>query len=149
MTYPLDTVRLRMAVDQSIRTMPQSVRILAKEGGIHAFYRGVGPAMYVLTSQPRSHFHTSEHMTNRQLFAHTQIGCGSLHGPGIGHLRFPEESLECGRGKPNLHFFLKWVRCSNDVVLLDISPGHSPPADSTPGWKLIDNARHDEGNSDK
>ena len=44
-TYPLDTVRLRMAVDSSIRTMPQAMRLLSKEGGMVAFYRGVGPAM--------------------------------------------------------------------------------------------------------
>lgn len=44
-TYPLDTVRLRMAVDASIKSMPQAIRLLSREGGVLAFYRGVGPAM--------------------------------------------------------------------------------------------------------
>jgi len=45
-TYPLDTVRLRMAVDSSIKSMPQAMRLLSKEGGMLAYYRGVGPAMF-------------------------------------------------------------------------------------------------------
>ena len=45
-TYPLDTVRLRMAVDSSIKSMPQAMRLLSKEGGMVAYYRGVGPAMF-------------------------------------------------------------------------------------------------------
>ena len=45
LTYPLDTIRLRMAVDSSIKTLPQAVRILGRQGGVVAFYRGVGPAM--------------------------------------------------------------------------------------------------------
>ena len=44
-TYPLDTIRLRMAVDSSIKSMPQAIRLLGKEQGMMAFYRGVGPAM--------------------------------------------------------------------------------------------------------
>ena len=44
-TYPLDTVRLRMAVDASIKSMPQAIKLLGREGGFLAFYRGVGPAM--------------------------------------------------------------------------------------------------------
>ena len=45
-TYPLDTIRLRMAVDASIKTMPQAIRLLSKESGLITFYRGVGPAMF-------------------------------------------------------------------------------------------------------
>jgi solute carrier family 25 phosphate transporter 23/24/25/41 len=44
-TYPLDTIRLRMAVDASIKSMPQAIKLLGREGGVLAFYRGVGPAM--------------------------------------------------------------------------------------------------------
>ena len=35
-----------MAVDASIKTMPQAIRLLSKESGLITFYRGVGPAMF-------------------------------------------------------------------------------------------------------
>lgn len=44
-TYPLDSLRLRLAVDPAVRSIPAAVRVLAREGGAAAFYRGLGPAL--------------------------------------------------------------------------------------------------------
>lgn len=45
MTYPLDTLRLRLAVDSSLRTIPSAIRILFAEGSYAAFFRGLTPAL--------------------------------------------------------------------------------------------------------
>lgn len=45
LTHPLDTLRLRIAVDPKCRNLLGAVAILAKEGGIPAFYRGLGASM--------------------------------------------------------------------------------------------------------
>lgn len=45
LTHPLDTLRLRIAVDPKCRNLMGAVAILAKEGGIPAFYRGLGASM--------------------------------------------------------------------------------------------------------
>ena len=44
-TYPLDTLRMRLALDPSLRSIPRAVATLMREGGATAFYRGLGPAM--------------------------------------------------------------------------------------------------------
>ncbi|CAG9463828.1 unnamed protein product [Pedinophyceae sp. YPF-701] len=44
-TYPLDTIRLRMAVDPASKSIPGAVRLIAKDGGVGGFYRGVGTAL--------------------------------------------------------------------------------------------------------
>lgn len=45
LTHPLDTLRLRIAVDPSAATLPGAVRVLLKEGSGAAFYRGLGASM--------------------------------------------------------------------------------------------------------
>jgi solute carrier family 25 (mitochondrial phosphate transporter), member 23/24/25/41 len=44
-TYPLDTLRLRLAVDPAVKNIPAAVSAIIREGGLRAMYRGVGPAM--------------------------------------------------------------------------------------------------------
>lgn len=44
MTYPLDTLRLRLAVDPSVQTLAAGGAALYREGGLAAFFRGVVPA---------------------------------------------------------------------------------------------------------
>lgn len=44
-TYPLDSLRLRMAVDASVKTLPQAGRAILKAGGPAAFWQGVVPAL--------------------------------------------------------------------------------------------------------
>lgn len=44
-TYPLDTLRLRLAVDPSVRTLGSASKALYREGGPMAFFRGLGPAL--------------------------------------------------------------------------------------------------------
>lgn len=44
-TYPLDTLRLRLAVDPSVHSVRDATRALYQEGGVAAFFRGLGPAM--------------------------------------------------------------------------------------------------------
>lgn len=44
LTYPLDTLRLRLAVDPSVVGMRGAVRVLLREGAGPAFYRGIGVA---------------------------------------------------------------------------------------------------------
>ena len=45
LTYPLDTLRLRLAVDPSLKTIASAVLMLRREGGASAFFRGLAPAM--------------------------------------------------------------------------------------------------------
>ena len=45
LTYPLDTLRLRLAVDPSVVGMRGAARALLREGRGLAFYRGIGVAM--------------------------------------------------------------------------------------------------------
>mmetsp|Transcript_38317 Transcript_38317/g.108346 ORF Transcript_38317/g.108346 Transcript_38317/m.108346 type:complete len:376 (+) Transcript_38317:180-1307(+) len=45
LTYPLDSIRLRLAVDPSVNGMGAAARVLVKEGGVVALYRGVGTSM--------------------------------------------------------------------------------------------------------
>lgn len=45
LTHPLDTLRLRIAVDPKCKNLLGAVAILAKEGGIPAFYRGLWASM--------------------------------------------------------------------------------------------------------
>lgn len=42
LTYPLDTLRLRMAIDPSLVGMRGAVRVLMREGAGQAFFRGIG-----------------------------------------------------------------------------------------------------------
>lgn len=51
-TYPLDSIRLRLAVDPSIRGMAGACKALVAEGGMRAFYRGVGTSMFGETFSP-------------------------------------------------------------------------------------------------
>lgn len=44
-TYPLDTIRMRMAVDPTVRSIGQTVAVLLKEGGVKSLYRGVVPTL--------------------------------------------------------------------------------------------------------
>lgn len=44
-TYPLDTLRLRLAVDPAVKSIPAAVTAILREGGLRAMYRGIGPAM--------------------------------------------------------------------------------------------------------
>lgn len=45
-THPLDTLRLRMAVDPAAKTLPTAMKLLASEGGgARAFYRGLGASI--------------------------------------------------------------------------------------------------------
>lgn len=45
LTHPLDTLRLRLAVDPNSPTLMAAVRALAREGGLPAFYRGLGASL--------------------------------------------------------------------------------------------------------
>lgn len=45
MTYPLDTLRLRLAVDPSSRSIVGAARALMREGSHRAFFRGLGASM--------------------------------------------------------------------------------------------------------
>lgn len=45
LTHPLDTLRLRMAVDPSCKNMVGAIAILSKAGSLPAFYRGLGASM--------------------------------------------------------------------------------------------------------
>jgi solute carrier family 25 (mitochondrial phosphate transporter), member 23/24/25/41 len=45
LTHPLDTLRLRLAVDPNCPTLMSAVRALAREGGVPAFYRGLAASM--------------------------------------------------------------------------------------------------------
>lgn len=53
LTYPLDTLRLRLAVDPNLRGVRGAVAVLLREGSGAAFYRGLGASM--LGAQGRSH----------------------------------------------------------------------------------------------
>ena len=44
-THPLDTLRLRMAVDPRSATLSAAAAALLSEGGVRAFYRGLGASM--------------------------------------------------------------------------------------------------------
>ena len=44
-TYPLDSIRLRMAVDPTSKTLAGATRLIIKDGGVPALYRGVGTAL--------------------------------------------------------------------------------------------------------
>jgi len=46
MTYPLDTMRLRMAVDPSALTLRGTARMLLREGSYSAFFRGLGASLF-------------------------------------------------------------------------------------------------------
>lgn len=46
LTHPLDTLRLRLAVDPNCHNLAAAVRALAREGGLPAFYRGLGASMF-------------------------------------------------------------------------------------------------------
>lgn len=45
LTYPLDTLRLRLAVDPNLRGVRGAVAVLLREGSGAAFYRGLGASM--------------------------------------------------------------------------------------------------------
>ena len=45
LTYPLDTLRLRLAVDPASRTISGAARTLMREGSHGAFFRGLGASM--------------------------------------------------------------------------------------------------------
>lgn len=45
LTHPLDTLRLRLAVDPNLRGVGGTVAVLLKEGKGAAFYRGLGASM--------------------------------------------------------------------------------------------------------
>lgn len=45
LTHPLDTLRLRLAVDPNSPTLVAAIRALAREGGLAAFYRGLGASL--------------------------------------------------------------------------------------------------------
>ena len=44
-TYPLDTLRMRLALDPAVKGIPHAVATLLREGGPTAFYRGMGTAL--------------------------------------------------------------------------------------------------------
>jgi solute carrier family 25 phosphate transporter 23/24/25/41 len=43
-TYPLDIIRFRMAVDPTLNTIPQVVRAVIRDEGMGAFYKGLVPS---------------------------------------------------------------------------------------------------------
>ena len=45
-TYPLDTLRLRLAVDPASRTISGAARALMREGSHGAFFRGLSASMF-------------------------------------------------------------------------------------------------------
>lgn len=44
LTYPLDIIRFRMAVDPTLNTIPQVVRAVIRDEGLGAFYKGLIPS---------------------------------------------------------------------------------------------------------
>eukprot|EP00803_Ostreobium_quekettii_P000180 evm.model.scf_708.1 EVM.evm.TU.scf_708.1 scf_708:23400-32549(-) len=44
-TYPLDTLRVRLAVDPMAKTLTGATRAMFREGGVAALYRGLAPAL--------------------------------------------------------------------------------------------------------
>ena len=44
-TYPLDTLRLRMAVDPGARSIRGITRRMLQEGSYKAFFKGLGPSL--------------------------------------------------------------------------------------------------------
>jgi solute carrier family 25 phosphate transporter 23/24/25/41 len=44
LTYPLDIIRFRMAVDSTLNTIPQVVRSVVRDEGWGAFYKGLLPS---------------------------------------------------------------------------------------------------------
>ncbi|XP_024393427.1 probable envelope ADP,ATP carrier protein, chloroplastic isoform X2 [Physcomitrium patens] len=44
-TYPLDVLRLRLAVDPTTRSMGQVVGTMLREEGLKSFYKGLGPSL--------------------------------------------------------------------------------------------------------
>jgi hypothetical protein len=44
-TYPLDTMRLRMAVDPKVNTMRAAAAVLMREGSYGAFFRGLSASL--------------------------------------------------------------------------------------------------------
>ena len=55
LTYPLDTLRLRLAVDPSVAGMRGAAAALMREGRGLAFYRGLGVALIGGQSDPKHH----------------------------------------------------------------------------------------------
>ena len=62
MTYPLDTLRLRLAVDPSVQTIGGASSMLLREGSLQAFFRGLGASIVGVLSAhaalcitPRTH----------------------------------------------------------------------------------------------
>ena len=53
-TYPLDTLRLRLAVDPAARSISGTARALMREGSHGAFFRGLGASM-IGQSLPQEH----------------------------------------------------------------------------------------------
>lgn len=56
-TYPLDTLRLRLAVDPASRSVMGAARALMREGSHRAFFRGLGASMlgaWIIHSRPSS-----------------------------------------------------------------------------------------------
>lgn len=45
-TYPLDVLRLRLAVDPACKTMAQVASTMLREEGLSSFYRGLGPSLF-------------------------------------------------------------------------------------------------------
>ena len=54
LTYPLDTLRLRLAVDPNLKGLGGAVRVLLREGGSASFYRGLGASMLGALGVPRA-----------------------------------------------------------------------------------------------
>ena len=52
LTYPLDTLRLRLAVDPGLRGMRAASAALFREGAYPAFFRGLGAALIGVRSTP-------------------------------------------------------------------------------------------------
>lgn len=44
-TYPLDIIRFRMAVDPTLNTIPAVVRAVIRDEGVGAFYKGLVPSI--------------------------------------------------------------------------------------------------------
>ena len=74
-TYPLDTLRLRLAVDPASRSVAGAARALMREGSHRAFFRGLGASMMGLLPSPccsawHLPAHTSERLTQHQNALH-------------------------------------------------------------------------------